>query len=453
MINLSAKARAFINENIGLLTEAQKSYVPENARTAAPDWADMVCLEQAGIFDEEDYFARYPEVLKTGMGALEHFLMIGIMEDKVINLKSKMPSIIRQGAMRYLYGDSLAINWLITNMCNYNCSYCVGHDPMDKNKFSSFENIMNVIENLAKLNKREYFITFSGGEPTTHPYLGKLIKYASLILSDRLKSIHIISNGSRNVELYEYLKTVSDKTRLLLQLSLHTEYIDINHIDSIIVSMSTRADISLALMFNPSKRLFVKELFEHYLQLRGQYIFNYSISLLRGGKNFDILDERYTKDDFNYYEDCIRRISDVSEANRNMVIEKARRVNSPQIFFDYKCDEARHFDISPYGGNHGQRLHEGFLNFKNHYCIPGISLISINDTGYVKGGICSQIKTKNNIFASDWNYQELIELTRCKHENCGCAANDVIPKFANEVEAKEYLNSIKMNYQILERQI
>ncbi len=90
---------------------------------------------------------------------------------------------------------------LITNECNFNCPYCRHVGP----KRTSYENIKNVINIWSESNVKN--IRFSGGEPTLHPDLKEIIRYAKLVCKD-LKNIAISTNGYADFELYRKLITL-----------------------------------------------------------------------------------------------------------------------------------------------------------------------------------------------------------------------------------------------------
>lgn len=446
MINLSAKARAFINENMGLLTEAQKSYVPENARTAAPDWADMVCLEQAGIFDGDDYFSRYPEALKTGKNALEHYLTHGIIEGKQLNLLPEnkgSKTIIRQGGLNDFYSMPLTVIWNITNMCNYHCSYCFGPEKLDKNKFSTREELLKAVDNLYTLNRTTYSIGITGGEPTTHPYLLDMIKYAGNKFGNKLDFITLFSNGSRNKNFYECLPEIAKSVNLNLFISLHSEHLQVEHIMELIETLSGHISLNFNFMYNPKKREFCRNLFAILLEMRKKYSFTLSNVLVREGINLEYISKEYTDDDFKWREWAIAKYNDILKEYKNFTLWKRRFKENKDKFWDYYIYNQRIYEKT-YNYDKSKMFKNGFFHFKNMYCCLGTSVISIGSDGYVKGAECPAVAKKYNIFRENlFLKDDFIAPFKCPLENCSCGGNETIPKFVYYDEAKEFCKIYK----------
>jgi len=90
---------------------------------------------------------------------------------------------------------------IITEACNFNCPYCRGLDNdiygQRNQKMLSLDEVKKVIDLWSKDGLRN--IRFSGGEPTTHPDLIEMVKYAKNIVVD---NIAISTNGSADEDLY-----------------------------------------------------------------------------------------------------------------------------------------------------------------------------------------------------------------------------------------------------------
>lgn len=94
---------------------------------------------------------------------------------------------------------------IITEYCNFNCPYCRGLSNEiygdRKQKELSLEEIKKVIDIWCK-DKPLKNIRFSGGEPTMHKDIDKIIKYAK---SKGISRIAISTNGSAPLFIYERL--------------------------------------------------------------------------------------------------------------------------------------------------------------------------------------------------------------------------------------------------------
>jgi len=88
---------------------------------------------------------------------------------------------------------------LLTDRCNFNCTYCRGLKPEYKGDVS-----LNYAE-LALVGWIQHNlenVRFSGGEPTLHPYLRSLVAIAK---NGGIKQIAISTNGSAKLERYKEL--------------------------------------------------------------------------------------------------------------------------------------------------------------------------------------------------------------------------------------------------------
>jgi MoaA/NifB/PqqE/SkfB family radical SAM enzyme len=94
---------------------------------------------------------------------------------------------------------------IITEYCNFKCPYCRGlKDSIYGNrkvKELSFKEITKIIDLWCKDKPLEN-IRFSGGEPTLHKDIIKIVKYAK---DKGIKRIAISTNGSNKIELYKEL--------------------------------------------------------------------------------------------------------------------------------------------------------------------------------------------------------------------------------------------------------
>lgn len=94
---------------------------------------------------------------------------------------------------------------IITEICNFNCPYCRGlSDEIYGNKKIkqlSFNEIKTVIDIWCK-DKPLKNIRFSGGEPTLHKDIQKIVKYAK---QKKIERIAISTNGSNKLEVYKQL--------------------------------------------------------------------------------------------------------------------------------------------------------------------------------------------------------------------------------------------------------
>jgi molybdenum cofactor biosynthesis enzyme MoaA len=95
---------------------------------------------------------------------------------------------------------------ILTNRCNFNCTYCRGLKKQDQRDLS-FTEAKLIVKMWASENLQN--IRFSGGEPTLWPGLINLVKYSKFC---NIKRIAISTNGTANFDFYYklYKSGVSD---------------------------------------------------------------------------------------------------------------------------------------------------------------------------------------------------------------------------------------------------
>lgn len=88
---------------------------------------------------------------------------------------------------------------LITDRCNFKCPYCRGVKKEQRGDIS-LKNAKQIIDIWAQDRLKN--IRFSGGEPTIHPDLNEMIKYAKL---KKIERIAVSTNGYKDIDFYKEL--------------------------------------------------------------------------------------------------------------------------------------------------------------------------------------------------------------------------------------------------------
>lgn len=89
----------------------------------------------------------------------------------------------------FVPGAPYQIVWNITHACNFNCIHCYENAGKKDNNELSTEEIFDGIDKLANLGVAA--LAFSGGEPSIHPDINKIIKYAK----DKGMHVSMATNG------------------------------------------------------------------------------------------------------------------------------------------------------------------------------------------------------------------------------------------------------------------
>ncbi len=353
-----------------------------------------------------------------------------------MNSNINTPHFSWQGNEDFDKNFPLIVNWSPTKMCNYTCSYCFGQEKLDRRKFSSWEQLENAVENIARLNRPLYRFTFSGGEPTLHPHFIDLLNLLSTKFAHKLGGISIISNGSRNIALYENIVRLSKNVSINFNISLHTEFVQYEHIHEIISMMPPHVSIVLKLMFNPDKFYFVKDLHEKLCILREQHPFFLQIVTLREAPLFEKVDSRYTEEHVTWQKEATKKFAKIDRTSTAKNLYK----NTFPMHTVWKQKINNKEKIIPLPESN-QRLRLGFAKFTQMYCCFGLATIKIRPDGRCKGALCRLAKNNSlSLFSKNFHFDKnFFQVIKCTLENCGCVSNYSIPKFSNKEEADIFI--------------
>lgn len=348
--------------------------------------------------------------------------------------------ILRQGHTASIYDTLTEINWAITDMCNYKCTYCFGQKPLNVENFSSRQDLQAAVKHIVAMNHSSYAVTFGGGEPTSHPHLQECICDLHESLGDRLAHILIITNGSRKVAWYENLFKQQKNTRLNINFSIHTEHVKLENIIEFTLYCANMLRIHFELMFNPDKRGYVHAVFKKLCLLRESVPFSLRVAQLREPPLFATVDTRYTPDDFAWMDKANQEFYAI--AKKSGIFPQWRSNTQSKGLWDIVQNGERNLVTF---SDRNQAMRNGLLNFKGMWCTMGTGLIAIDPDGTVRGAQCRLAsRSRYNIFKNNpYDDPNFMGLVRCSEPNCGCGANDLIPKFADKDEALEFLRIYK----------
>lgn len=340
-----------------------------------------------------------------------------------------MMKVYRTGAIGSVYDTDLEVNWVITSMCNYKCSYCFGQDTIRTKEFSSFSQLKNAVDYVKRLKRSAYTVTLAGGEPTIHPEYLNLVGYICNEITN-LQHIITVTNGSRNVDFYKKLIPYSRNTKLKLTISCHFETVKIDHIIDIIKNLSDDITLDLKLMFHPEKRDTIQNACNTLIELRKIFRFRCNVCLLRMAPNFDVLDSRYEDDDYKWCNEMNRLLSEASD-------NAEREFDWHDWDFFYDVFDGQRTIINDYDYN--SLLETGMGDFHGMYCIPETSVLYINPDGIAKGANCPAVTKTYNLYDGQPGINMSPYMIKCPLDGCGCKPNHTIPKFLDKQEAESYI--------------
>jgi MoaA/NifB/PqqE/SkfB family radical SAM enzyme len=144
--------------------------------------------------------------------------------------------------------STLNIYWTLTDFCNFKCNYCPKNLHSGNYSrgllpgFPTDEEIEKFLDDLGSkhLKGRKLLVLLSGGEPTLHPMLPRIIER----LKEYDSHIGITTNGSKSEEFWKSILPVSGVT-----LSIQPEFTNIDRVNRI---SKTILDSGTSLGFNLS---------------------------------------------------------------------------------------------------------------------------------------------------------------------------------------------------------
>lgn len=348
--------------------------------------------------------------------------------------------ILKCGAYEAFYDMPLAIDWMLTTRCNYRCTYCfhykTGSSPPPILPFATLDQLKAAVDNIASLNRPWYDFIFTGGEPTLHPHMIDLIYLLHDALKDRVNDILIITNGSRNKELYEKIAEVAKKVNLSMQISIHTDHVDMTHILELIENLSSDVNIYFNLMFNPAKVEEVRLIYDIMYEYRKMFPFDMGIATIR---LHDDLDPRYVPKDFLWQEEAIKKFNDLKQRVKLKVPLPREKKHKFRMFHDIeengerKIIETKDFNLN---------LQNGLSIFTGMYCISNVCNLRIEENGDCRGMICYHDINMCNIYERNsikTVRDKLIHAIQCPRKVCGCPTSNFIPKFSARLEAIRFM--------------
>lgn len=99
---------------------------------------------------------------------------------------------------RWGHQNSIHVEWNIGKRCNLDCAYCPAEIHDNFSPHTNLDTMVNTIYELEKIGK-PIRLSLTGGEPTVHPKIEKIIECAKA----RLQWISVTTNGLRLSEWYE----------------------------------------------------------------------------------------------------------------------------------------------------------------------------------------------------------------------------------------------------------
>ncbi len=353
----------------------------------------------------------------------------------------KTQPIIRQGSPECFEGLPLRVSWDVTSYCNFRCSYCFNAGTEYKKDFCTLEQAETTIKHLASSNRPSYQVNLIGGEPTTHPHLDEIIMLLCQYLGDRLEMLQITTNGSFSENQMKAILMAGELANVNLTISVHLEYLNVEHVVELVKRYSSRTRLQIALMFHPELVDKAMSVVDALCDLRRDYPFNMFVTMLREPPKFDKYDSRYTQEHFKCAEKIRERFG-IADA------EGSKRLKNQHKNIGWEFIVER--DVNGFVDNYERILRSELENLTGRHftgmtCCAGTNIVKIGTDGRVRGLICSLDRPVLNIFEENpFLHEDWIHSVICTKTMCGCGVDFRVPKFRSPTDAQKFIEKKRL---------
>jgi len=312
-----------------------------------------------------------------------------------------------------LISDVRVVEWKMSNVCNYDCSFCSDQFKDGSKQFLDFDTYTKNIERLIKQDtNKKVWVRFTGGEPTLFRHLIELLKF----VKDLGGYTSMISNGSRTIRWWEEL---ADANALdWLSLSHHCEQgADVKHtikVNNIMQATNTYSIIYVTTQANPV--LFNQALADH----REILTYGNAVSSLKAITDFSMVLQPYTEDQLKIIQQNLYIKSKLFEESFSKKIDHLKTVPWPfaNVKMTYSDGTTK---IAP----PQEFVNHNETNFYGWECDAGKESLWI-DTDKVHRSLCFQsgpmADVRDNTFS--WADNSII----CNKRQCNCSFDVQSPK-------------------------
>lgn len=103
---------------------------------------------------------------------------------------------------RHPYLNYNIVEYMLHNVCNYDCSFCSSHIKDGSNRWKTLEEYKAICVAIIEQSSKPVWFRFTGGEPTLFPEFQELLEFVKSMGS----IVTVISNGSRTLRYWKELK-------------------------------------------------------------------------------------------------------------------------------------------------------------------------------------------------------------------------------------------------------
>lgn len=295
--------------------------------------------------------------------------------------------------------NTMCIEWILSNVCNYRCSYCVSALNDGSSGWPNMEDALKTFKDIDnRFPEKIKHFNITGGEPSLWP---KLINFLQQLPESFV--VEITTNGSRSLRYWKKLRDSCKLERLVI--SAHLAECDIDHILNVAELWQDTAEIVILVLMDPTRIHQVDYIFKE-VENRGLEI----SMLTKSIKDFDNNGRsiEYSEDQKVYF-------------NKKYINNKLKADTIPSRIY---------VDGEEYNYQRIQKdiMASRFNKFTGWMCNIGIDRIVIDQYGFIYPGTCTTGRKKvlGKLGAS---LSLPINATKCKTEYCDCISEIRIPKF------------------------
>jgi organic radical activating enzyme len=302
--------------------------------------------------------------------------------------------------------DTLEIEFVLGNVCNYKCHYCFPgcnegtHRWPDIDK--TISNIKKLFEYYKSKGKKNFDLKIIGGETTLWP---DLVYFIEELKKDTNLFSRISTNASRTLRYWEENSKFFNE----ITISVHNEYTDLNHIISVadVIHKQETSDLYVYVMMDPLNWNKSLNNFDYlYIQKRNWFLSPQAV--LFNGKTI------YSNEQKKIFENLPRRFS--------YSINKTQIKNISMM--------TREGNLEPYDGK--KILLNNANRFLGYKCNIGVDRIYIDIDSNIRGA-CGQILFDGDLYIKDNNFSEKIMTKEikpaiCQQKFCSCGAEIALTK-------------------------
>lgn len=287
---------------------------------------------------------------------------------------------------KWPHQDSIHVEWNLGKRCNLDCAYCPAEIHDNHSPHTNIKILHDTVDALHEIG-RPIRVSLTGGEPTVHPQIDKLIEH----IAQRLDWLNITTNGLRDPHWY----AVQPVNHYVFSLHFDNEHWE-------------RAMDNITIFRQVSETPFHVNIMAHHecmdkVKLAASRFIGHDIK-------YAVRRIRWTEGDHDLFDDMRYDGNDLrwiiehnATAEPNVIIDESKYAHANDI------------------------IKEHLNQFKGWKCSAGIESLMINWDGEVHRATCRVGGSLGNIY--EGSFEVPIEPITCTRKFCTCAADIGITKY------------------------